>query len=53
MKCVCGHPERVHVNGGRCRVPDCPCETFIPGETLVPLASRMPGPPRGTVGRAA
>jgi hypothetical protein len=34
MSCVCGHPERDHVQGGRCRVPDCPCEHFRPGDTL-------------------
>ena len=34
MNCVCGHPPGVHVNGGRCRVPDCPCERFTPGETF-------------------
>jgi hypothetical protein len=34
MNCVCGHPSGVHVNGGRCRVPDCPCERFTPGETF-------------------
>ena len=28
MNCVCGHPERAHMDGGRCRVPDCPCERF-------------------------
>ena len=34
MNCLCGHPERAHVDGGRCRVPDCPCERFEPGDTL-------------------
>jgi hypothetical protein len=34
MNCVCGHPEKDHVSGGRCRVPDCPCELFRPGDTL-------------------
>jgi hypothetical protein len=34
MNCRCGHPERAHVAGGRCRVPDCPCEGFEPGDTL-------------------
>jgi S1-C subfamily serine protease len=34
MNCVCGHPEKDHVQGGRCRVPDCPCELFRPGDTL-------------------
>jgi hypothetical protein len=34
MNCRCGHPERAHVDGGRCRVPDCPCERFEPGDTL-------------------
>lgn len=30
MHCMCGHDERDHVHGGRCRVPDCPCERFQP-----------------------
>ena len=34
MNCVCGHPENDHVRGGRCRVLDCPCELFRPGDTL-------------------
>jgi hypothetical protein len=34
MNCICGHPEKDHVQGGRCRVPDCPCEFFRPGDTL-------------------
>ena len=34
MKCVCGHADRDHVAGGRCRVPDCPCEHFQPGDTV-------------------
>lgn len=34
MHCICGHPESAHVGGGRCRVPDCPCEQFEPGDTL-------------------
>lgn len=34
MNCVCGHHEKDHVQGGRCRVPDCPCELFRPGDTL-------------------
>lgn len=34
MNCVCGHPERAHVLGGKCRVPDCPCERYQPGDTL-------------------
>jgi hypothetical protein len=34
MNCRCGHPERAHVGGGRCSVPDCPCERFEPGDTL-------------------
>jgi hypothetical protein len=34
MNCVCGHPEKDHVRGGKCRVPDCPCELFRPGDTL-------------------
>jgi hypothetical protein len=46
MNCVCGHPERSHVPGGPCRVPDCPCDHFKPGDTLcstqkgTPWASR-------------
>jgi hypothetical protein len=32
MHCICGHLEREHVLGGRCRVPDCPCEHFQPGQ---------------------
>ena len=34
MNCACGHPEKDHVPRGRCRVPDCPCELFRPGDTL-------------------
>lgn len=34
MNCVCGHPEKDHVSGGRCRVPDCSCERFQPGDTF-------------------
>ena len=34
MNCICGHTDRDHVAGGRCRVPDCPCEHFQPGDTL-------------------
>jgi len=34
MHCICGHSERAHVAGGRCRVPDCPCERFEPGDTV-------------------
>jgi hypothetical protein len=34
MHCVCGHPERAHVSGGRCCVPDCACEYFQPGDTV-------------------
>ena len=34
MNCVCGHPDQDHVLGGRCRIPDCPCERFQPGDTL-------------------
>jgi hypothetical protein len=34
MNCLCGHPDTEHVRGGRCRVPDCPCEWFQPGDTL-------------------
>lgn len=42
MSCVCGHPEQDHVLGGRCRVPDCPCEQFRPGDTIR-LGHRRPG----------
>lgn len=34
MNCICGHTDRDHVAGGRCRVPDCPCEHFQPGDTI-------------------
>ena len=34
MNCLCGHPQWEHVLGGRCRVLDCPCERFEPGDTL-------------------
>jgi hypothetical protein len=34
MSYTCGHPERAHVGGGRCRVPDCPCERVEPGDTI-------------------
>jgi serine protease Do len=37
MNCICGHRESDHVDGGRCRVPDCPCEHFQPG-----ISSGMP-----------
>jgi serine protease Do len=40
MNCVCGHPESDHVGHGRCRVPDCPCEMFQPGDTLASGARR-------------
>ncbi len=65
MRCICGHAEKEHVPGGRCRVPDCPCELFQPGfvsSTLgwAPPASRLgwgvlaptgeARPPRGTAG---
>lgn len=48
MSCICGHPERDHVQGSRCRVPDCPCELFRPGDTIARPASaggepRQPG----------
>ena len=29
-QCVCGHPEEVHLLGGRCRAPRCPCDQFQP-----------------------
>jgi hypothetical protein len=34
MNCICGHRDQAHVAGGRCRVPDCPCERFQPGDTV-------------------
>lgn len=34
MSCVCGHPDHDHVPSGKCRVPDCPCEQFQPGDTV-------------------
>jgi hypothetical protein len=40
MHCVCGHPERAHVGGGRCRIPDCPCERFEPGDTIANIHPR-------------
>jgi hypothetical protein len=43
MNCVCGHPQKDHVPGGRCRVPDCPCELFRPGDTLRAAGSFQPG----------
>jgi serine protease Do len=48
MHCRCGHREQDHVGGGRCRVPDCPCETFQPGDTLRGTASA--GGPRAGAG---
>jgi hypothetical protein len=45
MNCRCGHPEKDHVQGGRCRVPDCPCELFQPGETLRGTAPPGAGQP--------
>lgn len=42
MNCVCGHPEKDHVLGGHCRVPDCPCEHFRPGDTLRPVGLPRP-----------
>jgi hypothetical protein len=47
MNCVCGHPERDHVQGGRCRVPDCPCELFRPGDTLGEAGPPGGRPPTG------
>ena len=44
MNCVCGHPEKDHVGGGRCRVPDCPCERFRPGDTLTGGGAAWTGP---------
>jgi serine protease Do len=38
MNCVCGHRENDHVRHGRCRVPDCPCQMFQPGDTLTHAA---------------
>jgi hypothetical protein len=40
MNCVCGHADRDHVLGGRCRVPDCPCQRYEPGDTVAWLATR-------------
>jgi hypothetical protein len=39
MNCICGHREQAHMAGGRCRVPDCPCERFQPGDTVPEPAS--------------
>jgi hypothetical protein len=39
MNCICGHRDQAHVAGGRCRVPDCPCERFQPGDTVPEPAS--------------
>ena len=47
MNCICGHPEKDHVQAGRCRVPDCPCELFRPGDTLRAAGSFEPGPASG------
>jgi hypothetical protein len=44
MNCVCGHPEKDHVGGGGCRVPDCSCERFQPGDTLRPSADHAARP---------
>jgi hypothetical protein len=41
MNCVCGHLEKDHVPGGPCRVPDCTCELFQPGDTVA--AFPVPG----------
>lgn len=48
MHCVCGHAERHHVPGGRCRVPDCPCEHFQPGDSVAErvLGTRTGMPPQ-------
>ena len=40
LNCVCGHTERTHVAGGRCRAPDCPCEYFQPGDTMSSVYTR-------------
>ena len=32
MSCVCGHPSDDHDLTGQCRVPDCRCEQFQPGD---------------------
>ena len=45
MNCICGHPEQLHVAGGRCRVPDCSCERFQPGDTVPEPASATHGFP--------
>jgi len=52
MNCICGHDEKDHVVGGRCRVPDCPCELFQPGMAFSTLPGGVddgPGSPRGEV----
>ena len=43
MNCICGHPSWEHVAGGRCRVPDCPCEHFQPGDTISSTRRRLGG----------
>lgn len=30
MRCLCGHDEKDHPLGGRCRVPGCPCTEYQP-----------------------
>jgi hypothetical protein len=40
MNCVCGHEEKEHVPGGKCRVPDCSCEMFQPG-VMIRTARRL------------
>ena len=41
MVCICGHEEVDHVRGGRCRVPECPCERFQP---VPQVDQRRPAP---------
>jgi len=43
MSCVCGHREHDHSPLGQCRVPDCPCQQFEPGNTG-PFACRTRQP---------
>jgi hypothetical protein len=40
MRCLCGHEEKDHPLGGRCRVPDCPCAEYRP---LTEIGRRAPG----------
>ena len=45
MNCICGHAQWEHVPGGRCRVPDCPCDHFEPGDTLASAGGQTITPP--------